>query len=230
MIVPGCAVSQVGMVALSVTLGACAAGSLPQAFPDPSPVVDLQVAEGDDGDERGQGPYDEVGAANSTADPCADFAAYACGPPGTRLRAARYYDWSGFRSIWRFIEELAKEKDRDDGSASGLVSDFYAVCTDAAARAQGISELRAQIDEIAGIQTFDDLARTLGRRDFFLAYAQQQCSIGNYASTEMELLRDPHAPARARVNNVVANIPRFAETFQCAPGAPMAPGLRCEIW
>jgi putative endopeptidase len=41
---------------------------------------------------------------------------------------------------------------------------------------------------------------------------------------------DPHAPGRARVNGVVANMPEFARAFACAEGSAQAPKKRCRLW
>jgi predicted metalloendopeptidase len=68
------------------------------------------------------------------------------------------------------------------------------------------------------------------RRDFFLAYAHTMCAIGRDHAAEMDDLRDPHAPVRARINGVASNLPAFAEAFACAPATPTAPEERCALW
>jgi predicted metalloendopeptidase len=66
--------------------------------------------------------------------------------------------------------------------------------------------------------------------EFFVAYAQMRCTFHSDQRSELEALKDPHSSTRTRINGVVKNIPKFGETFQCAPGAPMAPRERCAIW
>ena len=65
---------------------------------------------------------------------------------------------------------------------------------------------------------------------FFLAFAQSWCSKKQEQLTRMLIKTDPHSPPRFRVNGVLSQFPRFAEVFQCKPGATMAPKSRCEIW
>ena len=65
------------------------------------------------------------------------------------------------------------------------------------------------------------------RRDFFIAYAQQECGWSGDPDVPVD---DQHAPARARIDGVLSNIPEFAATFQCAAGTPMAPVERCSLW
>jgi putative endopeptidase len=65
---------------------------------------------------------------------------------------------------------------------------------------------------------------------FFLAYAQYHCEADDLPYLEHELATDPHAPAKARVNLVLQNMPEFAAAFSCAEGTPMAPKDRCSIW
>jgi predicted metalloendopeptidase len=65
---------------------------------------------------------------------------------------------------------------------------------------------------------------------FFLAYAQSWCTVERNEALMAMLRTDFHAPASARVNAVLANVAEFAQAFSCAPGAPMAPANRCQVW
>lgn len=84
----------------------------------------------------------------------------------------------------------------------------------------------------------DDEAATAGQsrpleawqRDFFVAYAQTLCTVQGDGAPEIDALRDPHAPARNRINSVVADAPEFARAFACRADAPMAPAHRCSAW
>jgi putative endopeptidase len=65
---------------------------------------------------------------------------------------------------------------------------------------------------------------------FFLAHGQGWCA--KYTDEQATLLAatDPHSPSRFRVNGPLAQIPEFAETFQCAAGAKMRAENVCEVW
>lgn len=65
---------------------------------------------------------------------------------------------------------------------------------------------------------------------FFVAYAQSWCEVTAPETARVLHTIDPHAPAHFRVNGSVMSLPAFAETFTCAPGAPMNPVSRCEVW
>lgn len=73
-----------------------------------------------------------------------------------------------------------------------------------------------------------DSAGRVRRRDFFIAYAQQECGwSGDYLDVPFD---SHHAPGRVRINGTLSNTPEFAATFQCASGTPMAPVERCAVW
>jgi endothelin-converting enzyme/putative endopeptidase len=65
---------------------------------------------------------------------------------------------------------------------------------------------------------------------FFLAFGQSQCADVRPATERVRTTTDPHAPARARVNGSVRNMPEFEKAFHCKAGDPMAPADRCRIW
>ncbi|HVT58649.1 MAG TPA: M13 family metallopeptidase [Thermoanaerobaculia bacterium] len=65
---------------------------------------------------------------------------------------------------------------------------------------------------------------------FFLGFAQVWCSNTSPEAERLQVLTNPHSPARFRVDGVVVNMPEFQEAFQCKPGAPMAPEKRCRVW
>ena len=47
---------------------------------------------------------------------------------------------------------------------------------------------------------------------------------------EMLARTNPHAPPRWRVNGPMADVPAFADAFQCKAGAPMRSTKVCEVW
>ncbi len=65
---------------------------------------------------------------------------------------------------------------------------------------------------------------------FFLGYAQVWCQ--NVRPEEARLLAqtDPHSPGRARVNDVLGNMPEFAAAFACHAGQPMVHEPACRVW
>ena len=48
----------------------------------------------------------------------------------------------------------------------------------------------------------------------------------------MQVMTDPHSPAKYRVNGPLANLPEFLEAFQVGEGSPMArpASQRPTIW
>ena len=67
-------------------------------------------------------------------------------------------------------------------------------------------------------------------QQFFLGFAQAWCTNQRPEFTELMAKNNPHSPPRFRVNGPVANLPEFAEAFQCKPDSPMVRKERCEIW
>jgi putative endopeptidase len=65
---------------------------------------------------------------------------------------------------------------------------------------------------------------------FFIAHAQGWCDKTRPEIVEMDIRSDPHTPRKFRVNGATADSPEFAVAFSCAPGRPMSPRNRCEIW
>lgn len=65
---------------------------------------------------------------------------------------------------------------------------------------------------------------------FFIAHAQGWCDKTRPEIVETNLKSDPHTPRRFRVNGAASDVPDFAKAFSCAPGRPMNPKNRCEVW
>ena len=65
---------------------------------------------------------------------------------------------------------------------------------------------------------------------FFVAWAQNWCMVATEADTLRRLETDPHSPGAMRATGPLVDLPAFAEAFSCAPGTPMNPIDRCEIW
>ena len=65
---------------------------------------------------------------------------------------------------------------------------------------------------------------------FFVAYAQNWCTVSAPEYEKMLITSDPHAPARFRVIGPLRNLSEFHEAFSCPVGTPMHPEETCEVW
>ncbi|OTF72414.1 hypothetical protein BLA29_009959 [Euroglyphus maynei] len=65
---------------------------------------------------------------------------------------------------------------------------------------------------------------------FFLANAQIWCTRYRSQSLWSIIHRDPHVPARYRVNVPASNLPAFARAFNCPLGSRMNPHRKCILW
>lgn len=68
-------------------------------------------------------------------------------------------------------------------------------------------------------------------KNFFLIFAQTWCGQSPDQDTEYSPVQySLHPTHQERVNNVLANLPEFAEAFQCKAGSAMNPVVKCRIW
>ncbi len=65
---------------------------------------------------------------------------------------------------------------------------------------------------------------------FFLGWAQVWATKSTTEFERQQVLTDPHANARYRVNGPVSNMTEFAQAFGCREGKPMVRKDICEIW
>jgi endothelin-converting enzyme/putative endopeptidase len=65
---------------------------------------------------------------------------------------------------------------------------------------------------------------------FFLSYATIWCGEIRPEAMRTIVLTNPHSIDRYRVNNVVANMPEFAQAFSCKAGQPMVHEKKCRVW
>ncbi len=65
---------------------------------------------------------------------------------------------------------------------------------------------------------------------FFVAYAQNWCSLSTPEAQRMRVTVNPHSPAEFRAIGAVSDNPYFAKAFGCKPGDPMVPKDRCVVW
>jgi putative endopeptidase len=67
-------------------------------------------------------------------------------------------------------------------------------------------------------------------QQFFLALGQLWCTNMREPYLRLMVQTNPHSPPRFRVNGSAANMPEFAEAFECPLGSPMNPKSRCAVW
>ncbi|VDM99852.1 unnamed protein product [Thelazia callipaeda] len=65
---------------------------------------------------------------------------------------------------------------------------------------------------------------------FFLAYANNWCSLIRPKYYLQIIMADVHAPSKYRAIIPLQNRPEFAEAFHCPSGSPMNPTKKCSIW
>jgi len=82
-------------------------------------------------------------------------------------------------------------------------------------------KLRGEGPTVAGL-TEDQL--------FFVAAAQVWCTEATKEAERLQVQTDPHSPSKFRVIGPMVNHPGFAGAFACAPGTPMNPAAKCEVW
>ena len=65
---------------------------------------------------------------------------------------------------------------------------------------------------------------------FFLGWAQVWAAKATPEAERSQVLGDPHALPRWRVNGPLSNMPQFAEAFNCKEGQQMVKSDLCNIW
>lgn len=65
---------------------------------------------------------------------------------------------------------------------------------------------------------------------FFLSFSQVWCSLATPEANKLQILEDPHSPARFRVIGALSNSEEFQQAWQCKKGSRMNPDNKCEVW
>ncbi|KAK6756129.1 hypothetical protein RB195_014485 [Necator americanus] len=65
---------------------------------------------------------------------------------------------------------------------------------------------------------------------FFLAYANNWCSVVRPKHYVQIIMTDVHAPSKYRATIPLRNRIEFANAFNCARGTPMNPENKCQVW
>lgn len=68
------------------------------------------------------------------------------------------------------------------------------------------------------------------RQIFFLGFAQVWCSSSTKEADHLQVVTDPHSPAKYRVIGTLSNSKDFAEAWKCPQGSAMNPVQKCEVW
>jgi len=68
------------------------------------------------------------------------------------------------------------------------------------------------------------------RQLMWLSGASVWCEVRRPASLKQQVLTDPHAPARFRINGPFSNMASFGEDWGCPVGSPMNPAKKCSVW
>jgi endothelin-converting enzyme/putative endopeptidase len=67
---------------------------------------------------------------------------------------------------------------------------------------------------------------------FFVGFSQWVCANERPEDLRISAVVNPHSPPKYRINGVVANMPEFAQAFQCKAGKKLVkkPEEVCKIW
>ncbi len=68
------------------------------------------------------------------------------------------------------------------------------------------------------------------RQRFFLSYAYSWCANMRPEVARLAVTTDPHSLPLFRVDNVVSNMPEFAQAFGCKAGQHMVRANACRVW
>ena len=68
------------------------------------------------------------------------------------------------------------------------------------------------------------------RQRFFLSYAYSWCSAVRPEIARMAVTTNPHSLPVFRIDNVVSNMPEFAQAFGCKAGQKMVRANACRVW
>ena len=65
---------------------------------------------------------------------------------------------------------------------------------------------------------------------FFVAWAQNWCTLATEGADRIQVASDPHSPGRFRAEGPLADFPAFWSAFSCSEGTAMHPKDACEVW
>ncbi len=151
------------------------------------------------------------------------------------------FDGKGNRKTWWTKTDRA----RFDKKAEHIVREFNAYAVAPGMNVNGKLTLGENIADLGGISIAYDAYQSrlakIGRKNID-GYTPEQRFFLGYAATEREqerpefrktqVMTDPHAPSRFRVNGPLSNLPEFYEAFNVQKGDALyrEPKNRAKIW
>ncbi|MBS0192793.1 MAG: M13 family metallopeptidase [Proteobacteria bacterium] len=127
-----------------------------------------------------------------------------------------------------------------DQRTSPIVAQYDAYAVDAVTHVDGSRTREENLADLGGLelalqafaasQPAGKAATTAEDRDFFDAYASLWARSTAPSDAASWAASSPQAPAKYRVNGVLANVAEFAKTHTCKAGEPMAIKAGVTIW
>jgi putative endopeptidase len=153
----------------------------------------------------------------------------------------RQFNEVGNLSEWWSADDVARYKER----ATKVAQQYSGYAPLPGQTINGRQTLGENISDLGGVKlAYDGLQLALVRRPtskidnytpeqrFFLSFATIWRSKTRNEALIDQLRTDSHSPARYRVLGPLANVPEFAQAFNCPAGAPMmrAASEQISIW
>jgi predicted metalloendopeptidase len=151
------------------------------------------------------------------------------------------FDGKGNLRDWFTAADKAAFKERTEA----LAAQYDALSPLEGAHVNGHLTLGENIGDVSGLSVaYKAYRHSLGGKDaptiggltgdqrFFIGWAQVWRELNRDDYLRQRLLTDPHSPAMYRTNQVLRNMPAFAEAWGVKPGDGMylAPADRVKIW
>lgn len=134
-------------------------------------------------------------------------------------------DIQNFRSRAKCVEDLYSSMELDGKKVNGALT-----LAENIADIGGVKNAFKAFAQEAQEREGDSAPSTTDKQLFFVAQAQNWCTKARKQAEELQLLTDPHAPDRWRVNGPLSQTPAFAEAFSCPVHSAMNPETRCHVW
>ena len=155
----------------------------------------------------------------------------------------RKFDAAGNLRDWWTEADAAAYEQRDNCIADQYTQDV----PEAGVKQNGKLSLGEDTADNGGVHlTLNALASTLQQQgksldgpapggmtqaqSFFTAYATVWCGELRPEAARTAVLTQGHSLNRYRINNVVSNMPEFAQAFGCKPGQKMVRENACHVW